>query len=136
MQTYALPPHGESTFAGMGDIELITPDGLHRIRLPYEGEPPHGDSYHAIWINGVRAPGHAWGCQFACTADSRFLAMSWMATRFERKTAVFDVVERRYFVLPFYMSNFRFCWPCLEGAAPSSEGHSYTFDGAETWHTY
>ncbi len=120
----------------MADIELITPDGLHRIQLPYEGEPPHGDSYHAIWIDGVRVPGHAWGGQFACTADSRFLAMSWMATRFERKTAVFDLVERRYFVLPFYMSNFCFRWPRLGAITPSSEGRSYTFNGTEAWHTY
>ncbi|MHA6820363.1 hypothetical protein [Ralstonia pseudosolanacearum] len=136
MQTYALPPDGTSIFAGMADVALVMPNGHHSIHLRYEGEPPHGDSYHSIWIDGVRAPGYAWGCRFACTMDSRFLAMSWMGKLLERRTAVFDLAERRYFVLPFYMADFRFRWPRLESVAAPSEEHSYEFDGTEVWREY
>jgi len=69
MQTCPLPPDGASIFAGMADVGLVMPNGRHSIHLRYEGEPPHGDSYHSIWIDGVRAPGDAWGCQFACTLN-------------------------------------------------------------------
>ncbi|WP_316682715.1 hypothetical protein [Ralstonia flaminis] len=136
METLQLPADGASLWAGMSDIELVTPDYRHHIALHYCGEPPHGDSNHLIQIDGVRAPGYAWGCHFACTANSRFLAMSWMEKRIERKTAVFDLEERRYFVLPFYMGNFRFQWPRLEGVEPSPEGRYYEFNGAENWHAY
>ena len=136
MTTYQLPADGSSLWAGMDDIELITPNGRHHIHLRYEGEPPHGDSYHSIQINGVPAPGYAWGCDFACTTDSRLLAMSWMEKRIERRTAVFDLEERRYFVLPFYMGNFCFRWPRLEGVEPASEQRSYLFNGTEDWLVY
>ncbi|MHA6914568.1 hypothetical protein ACQUJO_15730 [Ralstonia pseudosolanacearum] len=136
MQTYALPPDGTSIFAGMADVALVMPNGRHSIHLRYEGEPPHGDSYHSIWIDGVRAPGYAWGCRFACTMDSRFLAMSWMGKLLEGRTAVFDLAERRYFVLPFYMADFRFRWPRLESVAAPFEGRSYEFDGTEVWREY
>jgi len=126
---------GSSRWAGMADIELVMPDS-RPIHLRYEGEPPRGDSYHSIWIDSVRAPGYAWGCQFACTADSRFLAMSWMEKRFERQTAVFDLAQQRYFALPFYMNDFRFHWPRLLGVQASSERRSYEFDGSEVWRNY
>lgn len=131
--TCQLPADGSPLWAGMADIELITPDGRHQIYLGFEGEPPRGDSYHSIWINNVRAPGYAWGCLFACTPDSRFLAMSWMETLPERKTAVFDLEERRYFVLPFHLYSFRFRWPRLESTETDAEAHAYEFDGAEVW---
>lgn len=120
----------------MDDIELITPNGRHHVHLRYEGEPPHGDSYHLIQIDGVSAPGYAWGCHFACTPDSRLLAMSWMEKRIERRTAVFDLGGRRYFVLPFYTYNFCFRWPRLEGGEPATEQRAYVFDGAENWLAY
>ncbi|WP_240435347.1 hypothetical protein [Ralstonia solanacearum] len=131
--TCQLPADGSSRWAGMADVELVMPNGHRPIRLRYAGEPPHGDSYHSIWIDGVRAPGYACGCQFACTMDSRFLAMSWMEKLLDRRTTVFDLADRRYFVLPFYMYDFRFRWPRLESVEASSEGRSYQFDGAEVW---
>ncbi|MGN6263696.1 MAG: hypothetical protein ACTHNO_23465 [Ralstonia sp.] len=136
MQVLQLPADGSSLWAGMDDIELITPDGRHHVHLRYEGEPPHGDSYHLIQIDGVPAPGYAWGCTFACTPDSRLLAMSWMEKRIERKTAVFDLEGGRYFVLPFYMGNFCFRWPRLECVDPACEQRSYAFNGNENWLVY
>jgi hypothetical protein len=136
VEVLQLAADGSAVWAGMSDLELITPDGRHRVRLPYDGEPPHGDSCHRIEIDGVPAPGYAWGCHFACTPDSRLIAMSWMEKHIERKTAVFDLGGRRYFVLPFYIGNFCFRWPHLEGAEPTVEQRSYTFNGTENWLAY
>lgn len=101
-------PDGESRWAGMGDYILRSPDRSHEIALRYLGEPPHGDSYHELQIDGVRMPGYVWGCNFAFTPDSKLLAASWMAERYERKTVLIDVEQRRFAVLPEYLENFGF----------------------------
>lgn len=124
--------NGESRWAGMGNYLLVSPDGQHQIILRYAGEPPHGDSFHDVEVDGVRLPGLAWGCNFAFTADSRFIAASWMATRYERHTIVVDISGRRYFVLPIYIHDFSFRWPTLAGIG-SDDGLRFKFDGTEVW---
>jgi len=131
-----LPGDGVSIFAGMGDLELVTPRGMHRVQIKYREEPPHGDSYHDISIDGVKLPGYAWGCRFACTDDERFLAFSWMAKLLDRTTIVVDMRERRYFILPEYIYDFVFRWPRLEGIGRRSPGNSFEFIGNERWLGY
>ena len=131
-----LPGDGDSIHVGMGDFELLTPNGEHRVQILYRGEPPHGDSYHEVFIDGVSLPGYAWGCNFACTRDCRYLAFSWMARRIERITAVVDMADRRYVLLPAYIYDFAFRWPRLEGVGKSSVGLSFEFAGNEHWVSY
>lgn len=50
---------------GMGDFELISPDGLHLVQIIYKGEPPRDDSYHSAIIDGHILPGHVWGVMFS-----------------------------------------------------------------------
>lgn len=131
-----LPRNGGSIHVSMGDFELVTPNGEHRVELLYRGEPPHGDSYHEVFIDRVSLPGYAWGCNFACTDDSRYLAFSWMARRIERITAVVDMADRKYVLLPAYIYDFVFQWPRLEGVGRLSAGLSFDFAGAEHWLSY
>jgi hypothetical protein len=56
-----LPADGASIHVSMGDFELLTPNGEHRVQILYRGEPPHGDSYHKFFIDDVSLPGYAWG---------------------------------------------------------------------------
>lgn len=93
-------------WAGYGDFILVSPDGSHTVDLIYKGEPPHGDSYHTVAVDGCPLPGMAWGCLFGFSACSRYLAFSWMARRIERKTMVVDMVA------------------------------SYRFTGSEDWSAY
>jgi hypothetical protein len=123
-------------WAGMGDFVLVSPDRKHSVELMYEGEPPHGDSYHRVAINGHVFPGYAWGCWFGFSPCSRFLAFSAMPTKFERHTMVVDLLDRRYFVLPTYIYQFRICWPEIIGEGRISEGRSYQFGGNEQWLAY
>lgn len=46
-------------WASMGDYVLIPPDRSYEITLGYEGEPPHGDSYHVVDIARRPFPGYA-----------------------------------------------------------------------------
>lgn len=132
-----LPRNGKSIAVGMGDFELLTPDDEHRVQIWYRGEPPHGDSFHEIAIDdGPSLPGYAWGCNFACTDDGRYLSLSWMAQRIERKTAVIDMSDRKYLVLPIYIYDFTFCWPRLEGIDRQSAGLLFEFVGREHWIPY
>lgn len=119
----------------MGDFDLVTPNGEHHVKIIYWGEPPHGDSFHGISIDGVDLPGYAWGCNFACTDDSRYLAFSWMARPFERITVVADMAERKYVLLPVYMYDFSFRWPRLDCVGENSPA-SFEFAGDEHWLPY
>lgn len=123
-------------WAGMGDFLLVSPNGNHEIQLPYVGEPPWGDSYHTIQIDGHDIPGLAWGCAFAMSSCSRYLAFSWMRQRIERKTMVVDMEERRYTILPNYIFVLEIEWPYILGEWEGRKGKDYEFNGAESWFPY
>lgn len=122
-----------SHWAGMGDFVLIPPDSSYDVTLRYEGEPPHGDSFHTVVISGRKLPGEAWGCMFAISACSGFIAFSWMARRFERRTIVVDAKQQRYFVLPQYIQDIRVEWPVIFDVASTD---SYVFTDAEAWEAF
>lgn len=126
---------GRARWAGMGDLQLISPDGKHHVEIRYAGEPPHGDSYHRVVVDGRVFPGFAWGCMFAFSSCSRYVAFSWMSRMFERHTVVADMSEAQYAVLPEYIYDFTFQWPKLLGEGRQSE-ESYTFNGSEAWQPY
>ncbi|MFM0191422.1 hypothetical protein PQR25_37080 [Paraburkholderia nemoris] len=118
-------------WAGMGDYVLFPPDRSYEMTLRYEGEPPHGDSYHVVDIAGRRFPGYAWGCMFAMSECSNFIAFSWMEKKFERLTTVIDVRHSRYLVLPRYIYHPHIEWPSVLDATNDRE--RYAFDGTEAW---
>lgn len=118
---------------GMGDFLLISPDKEHEIELLYEGEPPHGDSYHLVAIDGNPYPGYAWGCMFGFSLCSRYFSFSAMPTKYERRTAVVDLSTKRHYLLPEYIYQFRLDWPVITGDGPISSGLIYKFDGRENW---
>ena len=120
----------------MGDYVLVSPDGVHRIALAYAGEPPHGDSYHRAVIDGRAFPRYVWGCLFAFSSCSRYLVLSWMPARFERRTAVVDLRDQCFLVLPEYIYQFCVRWPAVVGDGKLSAGKQYTFHGNELWHPY
>jgi hypothetical protein len=123
-------------WAGMGNSRLVAPNSRHVVELTYEGEPPHGDSYHGAVVDGHVYPGYVWGCMFAFSSCSRYLAFSAMPTKFERRTAIVDMNEHRHFLLPVYIYQFSICWPSVIGEGALSEGKRYTFKGTEQWLAY
>jgi hypothetical protein len=136
----AVPAHriqftkgGEAQWAGMADLSLVSPDGRFIVELHYEGEPPHGDSYHSASFGGNALPGLFWGCMFAFSGSSRYFVGSWMQRKFERHTAVVNLEAKQYFVLPSYIYNFKVSWPAIIGVGESSHGRAYSFRGSEKW---
>jgi hypothetical protein len=123
-------------WAGMGDFLLVSPDGQHIVELIYEGEPPHGDSFHKVAIDGRAYPGYVWGCMFAFSSCSRYLALSAMPTKYERRTAIVDLHSKRHFILPEFIYQVSIRWPTVVGEKWSSESKSYKFDGNEQWLAY
>jgi hypothetical protein len=130
-----LPADGTPRWAGMGNYLLISPDGQHEVALPYVGEPPHGDSFHELNVDGTKLPGFAWGRRFAFTSDSRYLAASWMAKRYERRTIIIDVDRRRFVVLPTYIHDFAFQGLTLEGMG-ADQGLRFDLGGTEAWTSF
>ncbi len=130
-----MPTDGSCRYVGYKNAILLSPDGRRRISIKYEGEPPHGDSYHSIQVDGIPLPGLAWGDCFAFTPCSRFLALSWMAKKYERNTVVIAFAEKQWTILPEYIGEFDFVWPTLDGRG-SSNGQQYVFDETEQWYKY
>lgn len=129
------PADGECRWAGMANYLLVPPDRRHQVTLNYAGEAPHGDSFHTVEVDGARLPGLAWGCDFAFTPDSRYLAASWMPALYDRRTIVVDIEKRLYLVLPLYIRKFRFVWPVLQGVGGASP-LSFRFDGTQVWSAF
>lgn len=136
MEALKLPGDGSCKWAGMGDYQLISPNESIAATITYAGEPPHGDSYHSLSINGKKFPGYVWGCLFAFSSDSRYLVCSWMEKLTERKTVVIDCVSQNYFVLPEYIYKFSINWPKIVGIDGKWDGLGYEFTGNEAWSSY
>ena len=125
------PADGASLWAGMADYVLVTPDGRNEVELTYAGEPAHGDSYHSLCTSDRKLPGFVWGCTFACSPCSRYVAASWMAELYQRNTIGIDLTELAFVMLPAYVPDFSFVWPVLKGAGTVDT--QYVFDGKEIW---
>lgn len=129
-------PDGKSRWAGMGDYLLVSPDGRHSIAITYVGEPPHGDSYHTVNIDGSALPGYAWGCMYAFSKCSRYCAFSWMKKLYERRTIVVDLQNRTYCTPGFYFHHFEIQWPSILNEDRDKTLSHYTFTGQEVWRTF
>lgn len=136
MEVLKLPSDGSCEWAGMGDYQLVSPNGSISANITYVGEPPHGDSYHYLGINGKKFPGYVWGCLFAFSPDSKYLVCSWMEKLIERKTVVINCADAKYFVLPKYIYKFSVNWPKVVGEGGKWEELEYEFTGRETWSNY
>ncbi len=136
MEDLVFSSDGKSKWAGMGDYRLISPNRRLSLELKYESEPPHGDSYHRLIIEGKTFPGFIWGCMFAFSSDSRHLVCSWMSRLFERRTVVIDLRDSRYFVLPGYIYDFVIEWPNINDLGNEDSSKSYVFSGHENWIKY
>lgn len=134
-QTLNIPADGTTVLAGMGSYLLLTPDGQHQLKLTYIAEPPQGESYGSLMIDGVKFPGFAWGALFASSTDSRYVVFDWMQKRFLRETIVVDLSLRCYFVLPQPIRHFGVAWPVISGLEEWSE-FCYQFTGTENWIAY
>src|SRR6185312_4510671 len=138
------PSDGTSVHSGMGDFLFLSPDKAHRAEVIYEGEPPFGDSFHALSVDDVSFPGHVWGCNFAWSPCSRYLVCSWMPQSPEkwiRRTIIIDIVNRRYFHLLDYFYDFIFdgvdlVEVVLDRDRGVRSAHSYTLNGGEVWIAY
>jgi hypothetical protein len=140
-EVVGLPTDGRTGWAGMRSVRFPSPDGKHFVEAPYENEPPHGDSFHLAYIDGVRFPGFIWGCNFAWNPDSAYFVCSWMAAWIERRTVVIDVRSSRYFVLPEYFYDFLVNYPTIsevrtEGVPESHAQRTFVFQGDEAWIGY
>jgi len=133
MQVLNLPADGTAAGAGMDDYELRSHDGQVVVMIEFIGEPPHGDSYHSISVNGRKAPGYAWAGLFAFSDNSQYFVCNWMGHLYERRTIVIDCSQYKYFVLPDYVSSFCVQWPRINSVQKGGEALSFEFTGEEKW---
>ena len=133
METIRFAADGSSRWAGMGDYRLVSPNGKHTLSVRYAGEPPHGDSFHELLVDGRKFPGWVWGDYFAFSETSRYFVASWMAQKYERRTIVIDLDRREYCQLPSYLTGkLSVRWPLLSAEQQGAATH-HLVAGQETW---
>ena len=96
----------QTYWLGMSDYEINLPMIHKIIRLAYISEPPHGDSYHKLFIDETEFPGYVWGCNFLFPYQQKYMVCSWMEKICERKTAIINLENMKYFILPKYCHEF------------------------------
>ena len=92
---------------GMSDYEINLAKINKIIRLIYVSEPPHGDSYHKLYIGETEFFGYVWGCNFLFPYKQEYLVCAWFEKTIERKTIIINLENFKYFVLPQYYHTFR-----------------------------
>ena len=110
---------------------LVSSGQAHEAELFYAGKLRHGDSYHQATIDGVPFPVKAGAALFAFSVCSRHRGINWASERFERRTVVVDLQDRRYFVLPGYTYQFRVRRPSMVREGKLAADKEYTFSGTE-----
>lgn len=97
---------------GYGDYFCTAPETGRRIQLPYAGEPPHGDSYHNLFIESKTIRGYVWSGYLLWSACGRYFTCDWLegmaghfqgrvwySTQVTRATVVIDTALLRFKVL-------------------------------------
>ena len=98
----------DSHIFAMDDFELYLKLANVKIRIIYVSEPPHGDSYHHLYINDKRFPGYVWGCYFLFPYHQKYMICSWMKDLYERKTVVIDIKTLEYKIFKKYFYELKF----------------------------
>lgn len=62
---------------GYGDFYCASPAGT-RILLPYQSEPPHGDSYHRLLIGSKTIRGYVWSGYLRWSPCGRYFTCDWL----------------------------------------------------------
>lgn len=104
-QTVYCPSNGDSIYGGYGDYCFVSPDRTKNAFLTYLREPPFGDAYGRLAIEGRPFPGYVWGSFFAWSTDSRYFSFAWMQTLYDRKTVIADINTTTFCVLTDYIHD-------------------------------
>jgi hypothetical protein len=75
--------------------------------LRYISEPPHGDSYHYMKIDGFPFKGYVWGCMFLFPFHQKYIVCSWMEKLYERKTIIIAIKNKLYHVFDGYWYDYK-----------------------------
>lgn len=97
----------QSHWLGMQDFTVNLKLSGITISLSYVGEPPFGDSYHSLSIDGLPVSGYIWGCNFIFPDQQQFMVCSWMEQLYERKTVIIELSTLKLFVTDRYWYDYK-----------------------------
>lgn len=97
----------DSHILAMEDFELSLKLADAVVKIVYVSEPPHGDSYHHLFINDKKFPGYVWGCYFLFPYHQKYMICSWMKELYDRKTIIIEIETLKYQVLEKYYHHFK-----------------------------
>ena len=121
----------------MNDYFINLKKSNHTIELNYVSEPPHGDSYHKMRIDGVTLKGYVWGCMFLFPINQEYIVCSWMEKLYERKTIIINIENKSYHILNEYWYDFRIeNGNLLLGNDKFKESKNVNINRIEKWISY
>ncbi|TDG35613.1 hypothetical protein EZJ43_13415 [Pedobacter changchengzhani] len=97
----------DTHFFAMEDFELSLKLADAVVKIIYISEPPHGDSYHHLFIDDRKFPGYVWGCHFLFPYHQKYMICSWMKDLYDRKTVIIDIKTSEYKILKKYFGKFK-----------------------------
>lgn len=97
----------DSHILAMDDFELSLKLANAVVKIIYVSEPPHGDSFHHLFINDRKFPGYVWGCYFLFPYHQKYMICSWMKDLYDRKTIIIEIETLKYKVLEKYYHQFK-----------------------------
>ena len=106
MEKISIDNDTQTYWFGMSDYEINLQMINKTIKLLYVSEPPHGDSYHKLYVGETEFSGYVWGCNFLFPYKQKYLVCSYMEKLYERKTAIVNLESLNYFLLPKYFHKF------------------------------
>jgi hypothetical protein len=129
------PANGALAWFGYTDYEFVGPDGSSVISLPYDHEPPRGDSLHKVRFSSRELPGFAWGTGLAWSPCGRFVLFEYSSDRRElsRATAVLDLLKGRICAPVLLMRVSRFVYPDVFVRTDDREALAYTLSKEQEW---
>jgi len=74
----------------------------HDIELKYAGEPPHGDFYYEMDIDGQRIAGYVWAWVISFPFKQKYIVCHWVSRLFERKTIIIDIETLKFIEMDKY----------------------------------
>jgi hypothetical protein len=80
---------GSPHYLSYGDTDCFSPNQKYKTRWVYDGEPPHGDSWHLVWLDDKLLPGCYWGRGHAWSPDSEYFTLE----KYDKNECVLYVVR-------------------------------------------
>jgi hypothetical protein len=124
---------GSPLYLSYGDTDCFSPNRKYKTRWVYDGEPPHGDSWHLVWLDDKLLPGIYWGRGHAWSPDSMYFTLE-KYVKDATALYVVRIADLHWFKVAVHSGAKSFLYPnIIYRKYGSTTEEEYVFTGNEAW---